>query len=157
MIQRRHQPVLPTVEAWAHREAPFITALALERFAWQASVTKSMLRALLEGAIERVGLLDLYAASTKSSTLVQYCGLAGWIGRAVERTPEKVGRRTSGTNIPIISEEDWRKDPGKLALLGAWQFADAFCQRESDYLRQGGGFVVPLPNPRIIYYGGPRE
>lgn len=151
MIQRLGEAVSPSVALWRQKEATWITPRALERFAWQAQITRDQIRALVCQAVKKTGPIDLYAASTKSSTLVQFCELHGWIGRAVERTPEKVGRRTSGTGITIVSEEEWRQAPAGLALLGAWQFADAFMQREAAYLAQGGGFIVPLPQPRIVY------
>lgn len=151
LIRRHGHLVSPSVALWRQTEARWISPKALERFAWQAQITKDQIRALIGQAVRKVGPIDLYAASTKSSTLVQFCELEGWILRAVERTPEKVGRRTSGTGIQIIGEEEWRQAPGGLALLGAWQFAEAFMRREAEYLAAGGGFIVPLPQPRIVY------
>ena len=51
-----------------------------------------------------------YGASTKGNTLLQYFGLDNnLIMAAAERNPDKWGKMTVGTNIPIISEEEARK------------------------------------------------
>lgn len=123
---------------------------ALERFAWRAGQTRSQLQELIGMAVAK-GPVDLYAASTKSSTLLQYCGIDHTLIRqAVERTAEKVGRVTSGTRIPIVNEHTWRMDPSPITIVGAWQFAEAFMTREQEYLTEGGQFLVPLPTVRLV-------
>lgn len=112
-------------------------------------MTAAQIRNLVQQATS-LGPVDLYAASTKSATLLQYAFLGGFLRQAVERTPEKVGLVTSGTRIPIVSEETWRADPAPVTLIGAWQFADTFQWRESAYLADGGTFLVPLPTPRLV-------
>lgn len=155
-VQRRHILQRPLVKGLLDKEARLISPPMLEAFAWQAGQVRTQLQEMVHAASAQ-GPIDLYAASTKSSTLLQYCGLDHTVIRqAVERTPEKVGRVTSGTRIPIVNEEAWRQDPAPTTLIAAWQFTDAFCSRESAYLRQGGSFMVPLPSPRIIYQGGSR-
>lgn len=129
---------------------------ALDAFAAQIDRTRDQLRTLIVEYLSRDWVIDLYAASTKSSTLLQYCDLTDTtIRSAVERSPEKVGLFTAGTNIRIVSEAEWRRDPGQVALLGAWQFKKAFVEREQAYLKDGGTFVVPLPNPEVVYASVP--
>lgn len=151
MIRRQGDPVDPSVAQWWAQEARWVTPYALEVFAWQAEMIRGQIRGLVERAVEKSGPVDLYAASTKASTLVQYTGIGAWIRQGVERTPEKVGRRTSGTGIPIVREEEWRARPSAITVLGAWQFTEAFLQREAQYLRNGGAFLVPLPHPRLVF------
>ncbi len=125
-------------EAW-------LTSARLSRFAVAVCERK---RALVATICEcaRVAPVDLYAASTKSSTLLQYCGIDHRLLRyAVERSPEKVGLVTSGTRIPIISEEQWHADPAPVLLLSAWGFKDVMIKREAAYIRNGGQIIVPLP------------
>lgn len=125
---------------------------ALDQFAWRVGQYKDQLLGVIDQALRNDRTIDLYAASTKSSMLLQYCGIdSSRIRYAVERSPEKWGRVTSGTRIPVISEEDWRVDPAPCAILGGWQFLDAFVLREAEYLQNGGAFLVPLPSPRVVY------
>jgi len=145
------QAVDDTERVWWDWESTRVHPDRLEKFAWQVGETRSQIQAVVAAAVQQYGFIDLYAASTKSSTLLQYCGIdRTQIRRAAERTPEKVGLVTSGTRIPIVSEETWREDhPAAATLIGAWQFTDAFVQREVDYVREAA-FIVPLPYPRLV-------
>ncbi len=149
-VQRKALPVDPSVAYQREWEQPFLTFEAFERFAWRIDQHRSQLQALITRWAER-GPVDLYAASTKSSTLLQYCGLDSTIIRqAVERSPEKWGRVMSGTRIPIVAEDVWREDPAPTTLVGAWQFRRAFLAREAAYLAEGGMFLVPLPSVDLV-------
>ena len=129
---------------------------ALDHFAWRIGEYRDQLLGVIDHVLAQGQMVDLYAASTKSSTLLQFCGIDhGRIRFAVERTQAKVGLVTSGTRIPVISEEDWRVDPAPVALCGAYQFLDQFLRRENDFLNRGGSFLTPLPSPRLIYGSKP--
>jgi hypothetical protein len=93
----------------------------------------------------------VYGASTKGNTLLQFCKLdRTLIAAAAERNPDKWGKRTAGTLIPIISEEKARADKPDYFLVLPWHFIEEFKEREKAYLDAGGKLIVPLPNFRII-------
>jgi NDP-4-keto-2,6-dideoxyhexose 3-C-methyltransferase len=92
-----------------------------------------------------------YGASTKGNTLLQYFGLDHTLIDAItDAQPSKWGRRTVGTNIPIVSDEDMRKARPDYLLVLPWHFIDGFRRREADYLAGGGKFIVPCPRFEII-------
>jgi len=92
-----------------------------------------------------------YGASTKGNTLLQYFGLDNTLITAVAEKQEcKVGLRTVGTDIPIISEREMRRLKPDYLLILPWHFIDEFVKREADYLNDGGKFIVPLPKLKII-------
>jgi SAM-dependent methyltransferase len=93
----------------------------------------------------------VYGASTKGNTLLQYFGLdKTLIGAAAERNPDKWGKVTVGTRIPIISEDEARAQRPSYFLMLPWHFIDEFQRRERDYLREGGRFVVPMPHFSLL-------
>ena len=92
-----------------------------------------------------------YGASTKGNTLLQYFGLDHTlIDGIAERSPYKFGLKTVGTNIPIYSEQEMRDQKPDYLLVLPWHFINEFVERESDFLKNGGKFIVPCPKFEII-------
>lgn len=92
-----------------------------------------------------------YAASTKGNTLLQWFGLDHHlIDGIAERSIDKWGMKTVGTNIPIYSEDSMRKEQPDYLLILAWHFVQSFKEREKQYLDNGGKFIVTMPRFEII-------
>lgn len=92
-----------------------------------------------------------YAASTKGNTLLQYFGLDNTlISGVADKNFDKWGLRTIGTDIPIYPESEMRKQKPDYVLVLAWHFITEFIEREREYLRSGGKFIVPCPSFQII-------
>lgn len=95
----------------------------------------------------------VYGASTRGNTLLQYFELDNkLIQAAAERNPDKWGKYTSGTSIPIISEEQARNEKPDYFLVLPWHFLTEFVEREKEFFKNGGKFIVPLPEFRIVDY-----
>ena len=93
----------------------------------------------------------VYGASTKGNTLLQYFGLdRSLIHAAADRNPEKWGKVTVGTRIPIVSEEEARAAKPDYFLVLPWHFLEEFQLREKAYLLSGGKFIVPMPHFILI-------
>ena len=112
------------------------------------------LRAFVESEIARNNQLSVYGASTKGNTLLQVFGLdRSLIRSAAERNPEKWGRFTVGTWIPIISEAEARAHANDFLVL-PWHFLNEIQMRERDFLSRGGKLILPLPTPFTIDSAG---
>lgn len=84
-----------------------------------------------------------YAASAKSATLLNWCGIDSDLVTWVEdTTPAKIGRYTPGTHIPI-HEPGVRPDT---YLLLTRDLGDVL-RRENDF---EGRWIVPIPAPVVI-------
>jgi 2-polyprenyl-3-methyl-5-hydroxy-6-metoxy-1,4-benzoquinol methylase len=95
--------------------------------------------------------IHIYGASTKGNTILQWCGIDNRIiDFAAERSPEKYGAHTLGTDIPIISEAESRKMKPDYYLVLPWHFKAEFIEREQDILKQGTRLIFPLPKVEII-------
>ena len=93
----------------------------------------------------------VYGASTRGNTLLQYYGLnLQFIQGASERNPAKWGKYIVGSMIPIISEEQARLEKPDYFLVLPWYFADEFVSRERKFLEDGGKFLIPLPQFKLI-------
>jgi NDP-4-keto-2,6-dideoxyhexose 3-C-methyltransferase len=112
------------------------------------------LRPYLENERQRNHEISVYGASTKGNTLLQVFGLdRGLIRSAAERNPEKWGKYTVGTWIPIISEAEARAHANDFLVL-PWHFLGEIQTRERDFLSRGGKLIVPLPTPYTIDSAG---
>jgi NDP-4-keto-2,6-dideoxyhexose 3-C-methyltransferase len=91
-----------------------------------------------------------YGASTKGNVLLQYCGLdATLIQAAADKNPIKLGKQTPGTRIPIVAEEEARKDADYFLVL-PWSFKTEFLEREAAFRARGGKFIFPLPDLEVV-------
>jgi len=95
--------------------------------------------------------IHIYGASTKGNTILQWCGIDNRIiDYAAERSPEKYGAHTLGTDIPIISEAESRAMNPDYYLVLPWHFKDEFIEREREILERGTRLIFPLPKIEII-------
>jgi len=92
-----------------------------------------------------------YGASTKGNVVLQFCGFTpDDIPAIAEVNPEKFGRVTPGTNIPIISEAEAHAMAPDYYLVLPWHFKEGIIRREKKYLNSGGKFIFPFPEIEII-------
>lgn len=120
-------------------------------FANRIKKNKKDLAKFIKEETKKGKLVYLYGASTRGNTMLQYFGLdKNLIKKAVERNPEKWGKIISSVGIPIISEEQARKDKPDYMLVLPWFFKEEFLDRERKYLEKGGHFIFPLPKFEIV-------
>jgi hypothetical protein len=101
--------------------------------------------------VERNGKLAFCGNSTRGNTILQYCRLDHrLIRKATDANPEKWGRRTPGTGIPIVSKDEAREDHPDFFLMLPHHFLREIVKEEKRYLESGGKFIVPLPRFRIV-------
>jgi SAM-dependent methyltransferase len=93
----------------------------------------------------------VYGASTKGNTILQFCRIdKTLVAKAADRNPDKWERRTLGTDIPIVSEDEARAECPDYFLVLPWHFFSGFVKREAAFLARGGKFIIPLPEVRIV-------
>ena len=132
-------------------ELGLATDVPYKEFEKRCQAIRDELVGLIDRIIADSGVVYAYGASTKGNTLLQYCGLdSSKITKAADRNPDKWGTRTLGTDIPIISEEEARSDGPDYFLVLPWHFIESFVKRESEFLENGGRFLLPLPEVRIL-------
>jgi SAM-dependent methyltransferase len=92
-----------------------------------------------------------YGAPSKGCALLQFSGL-DWrdLEFLSDTTELKHGKVTPGTHIPVISPEQARENPPDYYLLLAWNYAPEIIRKEQAFLDGGGGFIVPIPQPRVV-------
>lgn len=91
-----------------------------------------------------------FSASAKGNTLLNSAELDyNVIDYIVDETPEKIGKYSPGTGIPIVGFDHFVRDfPDYLVIL-SWNFAEEIVEKckKAGY---GGKFIIPVPNIEII-------
>lgn len=120
-------------------------------FAMEVSSQLKELKQLVDDINSKGDTVYIYGASTRGGTIWQGAGLdVNDLPYAVERNPDKVGKKIASIGVPIISEEEARKRKPAFMLVSPWFFRDEFIQREKEYLDGGGRFIFPLPTVEIV-------
>ena len=93
-----------------------------------------------------------YGASGRGTIIMNYCGIDGrYLDYVVDDAPAKQGFFTPGTHVPIKSWDFVKESKfPDYAVLFAWAFTDEVIKKRRDYLKQGGKFIIPLPEVRIV-------
>jgi len=120
-------------------------------FADRCNAIKERLLSFLKEEIANGKKIYAYGASTKGNTTLQFFDInSSLIEKVADRDPNKFGKKTIGTDLEIISEAQAREENPDYFLVLPWHLIDPFVEREAQYLDEGGKFIVPLPNLRII-------
>jgi hypothetical protein len=95
--------------------------------------------------------IHVYGASTKGNVLIQWYGFDHHeLPFAADRNPKKVGAKTVGTDIAIISEEESRAMRPDYYLVLPWHFRSEFLEREKDTILAGTRMIFPLPELLVV-------
>lgn len=99
----------------------------------------------INNAVKNGKRIYILGAGTRGNTIVQFYGLSErQIIGAVDKNPDKWGRRIVGTDIPIIPRKEVSKADYFLVL--PHHFLKEFIVQENNYLSNGGQFIVPIPD-----------
>lgn len=151
IANRGAYPIQKSVQDLEASEAPLRDPKTYENFAKRIEDVKKKTRQFIGEELKKGKRVFAYGASTRGNTLLQYFGLDHhWITAAAERNPDKFGKKMVGTNIPIISESEARAKKPDYFFILPWSFIKEFIPREKEFFQNGGKFIVPLPDFKII-------
>ena len=92
-----------------------------------------------------------YGATSKSTTVTNYCGITpGHVAWISDTTPIKQGKLSPGAHIPVRPYENFVKDYPDYALLFAWNHAAEIREKEKAYEAAGGRWIYFVPQVEIV-------
>ena len=91
-----------------------------------------------------------YGASATSTTLIYHYKLNKILNYLVDDFKAKINLYSPGFKIPVYASEKLLKDKPDYVLILAWRYAKKIVKKNISYLNQGGKFILPLPNIKIL-------
>jgi SAM-dependent methyltransferase len=142
----RVQALLAEEARWGASEPPFYAAFGRDIACLRDELVRTLKASKAEG--KRIAA---YGASAKGSILLNYFGIGPeLVDFVVDRAAAKQGRYVPGARIPIRPVEALVEEMPDLALLLVWNIADEILAQQARYREQGGKFIIPLPEVRIV-------
>lgn len=121
-----------------------------QRFASDLLLCRDQIAKLMDSkSLTRDGVAG-YGASTTATTLIAHFQLADRFACMLDDNPLKQGRFSPGWHHPVYASNRLATDPPGCVIILAWNYADPILQRCSAYREQGGQFLIPLPEPRLV-------
>lgn len=91
-----------------------------------------------------------FAASAKGNTLLNCAKITNErIRYIVDETPEKIGKYSPGTHIPIVSLLELQSTPPDYLVLLSWNFSDSLIEKAKS-VGYTGKFIIPIPTFKVI-------
>ncbi len=91
-----------------------------------------------------------YAATSKSTTITNYCSITTeYLDCIFDTTPLKIGRYSPGTHIPVRDHVHFRNYNPDYVLLFAYNHAAEIMEKERDYTLNGGHWISCIPGLEI--------
>lgn len=92
-----------------------------------------------------------YGATSKSTTVTNYCGIAPDLVEFIsDTTPIKQGKLSPGAHIPVRPYSDFASRYPDIALLFAWNHGEEIMAKEHGFKAAGGEFLVYVPEVKVL-------
>jgi methylation protein EvaC len=91
-----------------------------------------------------------YGATSKSTTIINYCGITSELVEFIsDTTPIKQGKFSPGAHIPVQPYEEFLRNYPDYALLFAWNHAQEIMAKEESFRANGGKWIVYVPEVAV--------
>ena len=92
-----------------------------------------------------------YAATSKSTTVTNYCGITPDLVEFIsDTTPIKQGKYSPGAHIPVRPYEDFTANYPDVALLFGWNHAREIMAKEQAFRDAGGQWLLYVPEVKVV-------
>lgn len=92
-----------------------------------------------------------YSAPAKGNILLNYFGIGKqYLDFIVDKSEAKQGLYTPGTHLLVYPPDKIYQEKPDYLLILCWNIADEVIEQLEDYHNQGGKFIIPIPQIKII-------
>lgn len=119
-------------------------------YAERIAQRKVALNALLADVRAQGKTVAGYGASTTVTTLMWQFELADQIAFLADDNPAKDGLFAPCCHVPVLASDVlYSRKPDYVVIL-AWNYAEPIMKRHQRFLDEGGTFVIPLPELKVV-------
>ncbi|MBU1932047.1 class I SAM-dependent methyltransferase [Patescibacteria group bacterium] len=146
------RPVSPAVAELIALE----TKLGLQRadafksFAARIDNAKKQLLDLINSLQKQGKTIAGYGASATTTTLIYHFELGDKLRFIADDYETKQNLYSPGYHIPVLTPQSLYERKPDYVLILAWRYAEPIIKKHKAFLEQGGKFIVPLPDLRIV-------
>ena len=146
------RPVSPAIAELADME----TKLGLQRaetfksFATRIDHAKEQTLELVRSLLTNGKSIAGYGASATTTTLIYHFGLGDELSFIADDYPAKQNLYSPGYHIPVLAPQALYERKPDYVLILAWRYAAPIIENHKAFIEQGGKFIVPLPELKII-------
>lgn len=125
--------------------------LDMDRFVRQVHARRASMQKLI-GDLHKAGRrVVAYGAAGRMTIMLNYCNLGSdLIEYVLDMSPLRHGKIVPGILIPIVPPQVFHDALPDYAIMTAWNYEPEIVAKEQDFLKQGGRFIIPLPDIRIV-------
>ena len=113
-----------------------------EKFKNDCENSKVKLKNLLDNYKKDGKKIAGYAATSKSTTILNYCGIGTDIIEYIcDTTDEKISKYSPGMHIPIVPVEHFRDNMPDIAYLFAWNHKEEIFNKEKEFSKNNNKWI----------------
>ena len=127
------------------------TPLVYDKFKRNCEDSRDALTALLKEIKKDGKRVVGYAATSKSTTILNYCGIGPDLIEFIsDTTPIKQGKFSPGAHIPVRPYEEFLVKYPDYALLFAYNHAKEIMAKEQKFMATGGKWIMYVPEVKVL-------
>lgn len=133
------------------KEMQLDTLKPYQEFAKRIDSIKKQVMDFLKQEKAKGKVIGICGASTRGNTTLQYFGITpDLVIGCAEANPDKFGKKTVGTLLPIMSIDEMKELNPDYQLVLIWHLFAGLMDKEKEFLQKGGKFILPLPKFKIV-------
>ena len=114
------------------------------------NLIKQQLLGLIEEIESKGQKLAGYGASATVTTLLYHFEMTDVFDFLVDDNPRKHNTYSPGKHIPVYSSDAMYQRQVTYVVILAWPYADLIMQKHKKFLHQGGHFILPFPEVKVL-------
>ncbi len=127
------------------------TAECYARLRQNVERSRDELHALLKNVRAEGKRVVGYAATSKSTTVTNYCRITPDLVELIsDTTPIKQGKLSPGVHIPVRPHDEFAARYPDYALLFGWNHRDEIMEKEQAFRAAGGKWIVYVPRVEVV-------